>query len=60
MLMSKCDKCVPEDHDGFFCQCEMRNIEVAKELRKNDQSPWNKRQTPHEKRIQKRKDDPTT
>ena len=49
MLMSKCDKCSPEDHDGFFCRCEMRNIEVAKELRKNDQSPWKKSPTPHAK-----------
>lgn len=49
MLMSKCDKCAPEDHDGFFCRCEMRNIEVAKELRKNDQSPWKRSQLPHAK-----------
>ena len=49
MLMSKCDKCAPKDHDGFFCRCEMRNIEVAKELRKNDQSPWKRSATPHAK-----------
>lgn len=29
----KCDKCLPEDHEGYFCRCESRNIELAKQLR---------------------------
>jgi len=29
----KCDKCKPEDHDGFFCRCESRNIALAKVMR---------------------------
>ena len=36
----KCEKCPPEDHEGFACRCEMRNIRVAKEHRNNQES-WN-------------------
>lgn len=35
-----CEKCSVEDHEGHFCRCEMRNIEIAKILRKEDKSPW--------------------
>lgn len=44
-----CSECLPEDHDGVFCRCESRNIEVAKKLREGGQSPWEKRQAPHQK-----------
>lgn len=49
MLMSKCDICSEKDHDGFFCRCESRNIEVAKELRIQGKSPWKRSQEPHAK-----------
>ncbi len=29
-----CCKCSKEDHEGFFCRCESRNIKLAKQLRK--------------------------
>lgn len=29
----KCDRCLQEDHEGFFCRCESRNINLAKQLR---------------------------
>src|ERR1700676_2948743 len=51
----KCSKCVPEDHEGFFCRCESRNMEVAKQLRDIGLSPWmikkNQARDVHEKTL---------
>lgn len=45
MVQLTCDKCLPEDHEGkYFCRCEMRNIEVGKELRRLGIDPWKKPQ----------------
>ncbi len=38
----KCEKCASEDHKGYFCRCEMRNIALAKQLREKGMSPWQK------------------
>lgn len=38
----KCEKCPEEDHEGFFCRCEGRNIRLAKQLRKDGISGWQK------------------
>ena len=37
-----CDKCKDEDHEGYFCRCEDRNINLSKRLRETDNSPWKK------------------
>ena len=29
----KCSICKPENHEGYFCRCENRNIRLAKQLR---------------------------
>lgn len=29
----KCEKCASEDHEGPFCRCESRNIELARQIR---------------------------
>lgn len=39
----KCKKCSPEDHQGYFCRCEGRNINLAKQLRAKGMSTWNKK-----------------
>lgn len=39
----KCKKCVESDHEGYmkaFCRCEERNIRIAKEQRKRNESAW--------------------
>lgn len=41
-LKDKCDKCKPEDHEGDFCRCEMRNIALAKQKRERKESAWEK------------------
>jgi hypothetical protein len=33
MIELKCSKCAEEDHEGHFCRCVPRNIQLAKELR---------------------------
>jgi hypothetical protein len=33
LVDSTCPKCVIEDHEGIFCRCEGRNIQVAKRRR---------------------------
>lgn len=38
-----CEKCSTQNHEGFFCRCEMRNIEIAKLLRESEKSPWKNR-----------------
>ncbi len=43
MLELKCSKCPEEDHEGHFCRCESRNIDIAKELRERGMSPWNEK-----------------
>ncbi len=35
-----CDKCSNEDHEGYFCRCEDRNINLAKRLRETGNSSW--------------------
>ena len=42
MIELKCSKCSEEDHEGHFCRCESRNIDIAKELRERGMSPWSK------------------
>jgi|SRR6185503_11410080 len=37
---SSCPKCVIEEHEGIFCRCESRNIQVAKRQRERHESPW--------------------
>lgn len=37
-----CKKCPTDDHEGYFCRCESRNISVAKMLRERGESPWHK------------------
>lgn len=41
--LTKCNKCSEEDHEGIFCRCESRNIDIAKELRYRKESAWQKR-----------------
>ncbi len=31
----KCEKCSEEDHEGYFCRCESRNIALAKQIRRD-------------------------
>lgn len=38
--IDKCEKCAPEDHEGKFCRCEARNIDVAKQMRDKGEFPW--------------------
>lgn len=40
MLELKCSKCPEEDHEGHFCRCESRNINLAKELRERGMTEW--------------------
>ncbi len=44
----QCSKCKKEDHEGYHCRCESRNIEISKELRKKGLSPW---QDKHRERL---------
>jgi hypothetical protein len=39
-ISPKCDKCPPEDHEGCYCRCEMRNIMLAKQYRERGLSSW--------------------
>ncbi len=38
----KCYHCKDEDHEGHFCRCESRNIQLSKYLREIGKSPWMK------------------
>ena len=38
----KCEKCSEDDHEGYFCRCEGRNIRLARQLREKGLSPWQK------------------
>lgn len=39
----KCSKCPEEDHENtYFCRCEGRNIELAKQLRENGVNTFRK------------------
>lgn len=38
-----CDKCAPEDHEGYHCRCEGRNIALSKQLRADGMSGWQKK-----------------
>jgi hypothetical protein len=40
--VEKCEICKPEDHEGKFCRCESRNIDIAKQIREKKESPWKK------------------
>lgn len=42
MFLKQCSKCPDSDHEGIFCRCEDRNIKVAKIMRDQGKSPWNK------------------
>ena len=48
--IDKCDKCLPEDHEGRFCRCEPRNIAIARELRRLGLSGWQTNQPERSKR----------
>ncbi len=39
----ECDKCKKEEHEGYFCRCEARNIALARKLRNKGKSPWSKK-----------------
>jgi hypothetical protein len=41
-LSLKCPKCRDEDHEGYFCRCESRNIKLAQMLREKGVSAWRK------------------
>lgn len=44
-IASRCEKCSENDHEGpdkMFCRCEGRNIKLAKQLRNEGKSPWQK------------------
>ena len=38
----KCSRCSDEDHEGYFCRCEGRNIQLAKQLRQKGMSTLTK------------------
>lgn len=38
-----CEKCKPEEHEGYMCRCEDRNIKLAKQKRDEGKSPWVKK-----------------
>ena len=42
LIQDKCEKCSDEDHEGFFCRCEPRNIKLAKQRREKGLSVWKK------------------
>ncbi len=44
----QCSKCSTLEHHGqgnYFCNCEDRNIKLAKELRERGIIPWKKQET---------------
>jgi len=42
----KCPKCEMVDHDeNHFCRCEVRNIKLAKQYRKDGVNLWKKPDT---------------
>lgn len=45
----KCDKCDLVDHDeNHFCRCEGRNINLAKQYRKDGVNLWKKKDQSNE------------
>lgn len=43
----KCDLCDLQDHDeNHFCQCEVRNIKLAKQHRKDGINLWGAKESP--------------
>ena len=41
-ILPVCSNCTKEEHERYFCQCEGRNIRLAKQLREEGKSPWQK------------------
>ncbi len=39
-LLPVCSKCPKEDHEGYFCRCEGRNIRLARQEREEGKSVW--------------------
>ncbi len=40
-ILLVCSKCTKEEHEGYFCRCEDRNIRLARQIREEGKSPWN-------------------
>lgn len=39
-ILPVCSKCAKEDHEGYFCRCEGRNIRLAKQMREEGKGAW--------------------
>ncbi len=40
-ILPVCPNCTKEEHEGYFCRCESRNIQLARQEREEGKSPWN-------------------
>lgn len=39
-ILPVCTKCTKEEHEGYFCRCEGRNIQLAKKFRLVGKKAW--------------------
>jgi hypothetical protein len=39
-ILPVCSNCTKEEHEGYFCRCEGRNIRLAKQEREEGKSVW--------------------
>lgn len=46
----QCTRCLPADHEGYFCRCESRNMRIAKDHRAEIGQAWSKLRKWSEKR----------
>lgn len=46
----QCTRCLPVDHEGYFCRCESRNMRIAKDHRAEIGQAWAKLRKLSEKR----------
>lgn len=39
-LLPVCPNCTKEEHEGYFCQCEGRNIRLVKQMKEEGEKAW--------------------
>lgn len=39
-ILPVCPNCTKEEHEGYFCRCEGRNIRLARQLREEGKGAW--------------------
>lgn len=39
-ILPVCPNCTKEEHEGYFCRCEGRNIRLARKMREEGKGAW--------------------